>query len=283
MVNTLGGWVHPLAGDPRHAWARGAALIVLMAVVALLAWRAVMVVKSFQRRRTVELVQADVGVGASISIAMGIFSICYLPAVVLAIMFVDASTPLDRRILMPLYLPLLIVIFSAIRAESGRLGRGLRIAGVAAAGLVLFWNVPYTRAWMKNVCANGQGVNSVAWQKSKLMQRVRTMPSDRMIYSNGYDMIGLHAHRTSLSLPVRVHLATGKLDGEYDARMAEMIRRVREEGAVVVYFTGVRRAFLPTAAEVEKALEVPAIYSTTMPVSVGGAEGVVFGVDRRDR
>jgi 4-amino-4-deoxy-L-arabinose transferase-like glycosyltransferase len=182
--------------------------------------------------------------------ALGLFILVYPLFLLLSLAFVDASTPLDDRILSP-SLPAVVAlgalagaeaIGSGARREWLQVGIGLAVIGFI--GLTLYRG----GAAVARLRTDGQGYASRAWQQSELIQWVRELPPGPAIYSNELDALYLQTGRQAFQVPIRWDPVREQPRQDYPEQLAAMRRRLQDEGAILVLFDTIagQQAFLPT-------------------------------------
>jgi 4-amino-4-deoxy-L-arabinose transferase-like glycosyltransferase len=189
---------------------------------------------------------------------LAVFALVYPLFLAASLTFVDASTPLDDRILSPLLVSLLALAVLAF-GEVWRNGRGPRwlraVIGVAVAGFLALTLYRGYGAVLR-LREDGQGYAARAWRESELMHWVRQLPGEVSIYSNELDAVYLQTGRQAFQVPIRWDPVREAPRDDYPEQLAAMRRRVQEEGAVLVLFATIsgQQAFLPTEAELTDGL-----------------------------
>jgi hypothetical protein len=102
-----------------------------------------------------------------------------------------------------------------------------------------------------------------------ILDRVRALPEDTLIFSNGDDAIYLLTGRNAERVPERVYPTTAGENGAFRSDLARMRRRLANAHGVIVYFSKIDwRSNLISAAELQQGMRVRTIYV--------GADGIVF-------
>jgi hypothetical protein len=165
-------------------------------------------------------------------------SVLYPIALLASLTFVDASTPLDDRILSPLLVACIALGVLAgwaflATANGGRVLRGLAVVVVAAfAAMTLVRGAETAR----RLRADGQGAAGRAWQESALVDWVRRLPEGVPIYSNELDILYLYTGRQAFQVPIRWDPVVEAPRDDYEAQLSAMRARLTEEGAVLALF-----------------------------------------------
>jgi hypothetical protein len=197
-----------------------------------------------------------------------IFVIVYSLFLVFSISFVDANTPLDSRILSPVFIAGLIITVYTI----GELGtwisyrRDTRLFFHAV--LVIFGGVfliSYLSTWIglsRDVYAYGMGFNDLAWKNSKTLEEVGQLSDGIIIYTNSPEAIYIGTGRVAKSLPKKFESMTQTENTVFVLELSEMHQELKDEGGVLVYFDRIQRPTLPSKSELLEILDLHLISST---------------------
>jgi hypothetical protein len=236
---TMGAFWLP-AGVPRP--------LVLLCLLSLISLPAIGPIILFSRRASeMEWRSAGIVMPALCLLLSG----AYLTTLGLSILLLDAQTPLDARLLTPVFVFLVIGTVGAARTLASLLGRPILwrlFLGFAACCIVL--QTPELVRTAADLRRDGLIFNSLAWRRSPTMEVVRTLPQDEVIYSNGADAIGFLADRSALRVPNLFDPNTARPNLAYAREVETLCSRMRAGRAVVVYFSAITwRTYLPAPAE----------------------------------
>ncbi|HEY57540.1 MAG TPA: hypothetical protein G4O04_03205 [Anaerolineae bacterium] len=124
----------------------------------------------------------------------GLFALLYFAGVVAAIALVDASTPMDARILAPLF-PALSLLFAL---SLWWLVRQRSIATVLLTAVwvgLLFFNPKYAKQHLTDYHYYGFQLRAKRWQKAPIWDAVRALPPEVQIFTNEYQETLYYADR----------------------------------------------------------------------------------------
>jgi hypothetical protein len=187
---------------------------------------------------------------------LSLFSLVYLLFLVISISFVDANTPLDHRILAPIYLMGVVGgvgLLTAVYAH--RLSSPfMRTIGALFLLLFLVGQGVQTAGWLQQAYRDGLGFNQRVWRQSALLAEVRTLPAGVPIYSNAPSAVHFLIGRPVQALPRKMEATTQQSNPHYPAEMAALQSQFQEETAVVVYLTVLAGAAAPTEPELQEVL-----------------------------
>jgi hypothetical protein len=166
------------------------------------------------------------------------FALVYVAVIILSIFFADAHTPLDRRILSPLYLALSICAVTWIASNTAR---PLRFAWGALAVLIVALNSWTSVPWLDMLSNRGVGFSSALWRSSPTMQYLKTH-KPVSLYTNAPDPIFLLTGVPAMMIPRHIDPGTRAANPAYASQMAQ----VKMSGGTVVYFRAITwRSYLP--------------------------------------
>jgi hypothetical protein len=200
------------------------------------------------------------------------FVMAYILLFPLPLIFLDASTPVDTRLLSPVYISVLILVICFVsdlrpwlQKRRSRQTVALATAGVLL-GIHLLEGVPLVLERFED----GAGYASHRWRESELMAHVAGLKPDLPIFSNAQDAIFLLARRPAFSLPATVDLVSGKEQTEADQNLEALVSRIDANEGILVWFHEVDRFFLPSRNEIARRLDRPPIGEFSDGVIYGG-------------
>ncbi len=192
----------------------------------------------------------------AICLLLSLSALFYCLALAASISFFDAATPVDYRILSPLFLFGLLLTVHAVRDLSRRArAKGVTRIAIAAALLLLAALYAY-RAVRFTVegYVSGRGFTAREWRESKTMERIKALPPPAPVYSNAYDAVFFFTGRTAVRIPYKFHTGASVGNADYESDLSRMKRRMIKEGGRLAYFYTVpwRRHFAAEEELVEK-------------------------------
>jgi hypothetical protein len=188
--------------------------------------------------------------------------VCYLSVLWLSISILDDQTPMDSRILVPIY-PVLLLMgfgFAASLKKEGRNWEERRWISSAVILLLLALQAFHSWPWLYYVRREGIGYASRMWQESSLLRQVKTLEPTALIFSNAPDVLYTLAGRPAHMLPRKLNPDTRLPNAQYLAQLGAMESKLKSSRGVIVYFDQVRwRRYLPDANELETTLALRAL------------------------
>ena len=195
---------------------------------------------------------------AGIRAILVLFAVCYSALLVVSISFADAGTPLDARIMLPLYACSIVLVFALSRDLWGVLrARRIRLA-VALFGLSLMArSLARGVGWMRRSRLDGWGYASRAWREASGIKRIAGLPASVPVYSNAPDAVYIILGRETRRVPYNYNLYTLQPNTDRGAELAAMAEDLSRHDGVVVYFHAVTwRHYDMDADELRKALRL---------------------------
>lgn len=250
---TATAWVVPPA-VPGRRW-------LFLALAAALAWGAL---RLLRREAAAE---GGVGEGTrALPWLLVLHLALYALLLLVSLTWVDASTPLDFRILAPALLSALLLGACAGARDWDASGARRALATAAVVVVALFaWR---TGAWARGNAGDAQGYASRAWRASPTVRAVRALPAGAEIHTNLPEAVHLLAGRESRLLPPRRSPLSRLPDARFPDALAALACR---RGAYVVLFAHVDRPHLASARELHAAARL-------RPVA-RGRDGAVLRVE----
>jgi hypothetical protein len=199
-------------------------------------------------------------VAANYALLPLVFVCVYVLFLMTSLSVLDAATPVDDRILSPLYpAGVLLAFILAGAVATGRAAAGaVRIGADIVIGLFLLFTIREGYLKVQSLKADGQGYAARGWAGSALIEAVRELPSQVPIYTNELDAIYLLTGRAAFQVPIRWDPMLDAPRRDYPEQLALMRERMREQGGALVLFASFARqaSFLGTEKDLTQGLRV---------------------------
>jgi len=200
-----------------------------------------------------------------------LFTPSYLLFLFVSLSFFDASTPVDARLLSPIFVILIVGGFSAIWTVARILKKPmLWWFFLIFVVLLISIKTPDAIRSAASIHDNGLGYTSIQWRKSDTLAYIKSLSNNVKIYSDGPDVIGFLTDKQSLSVPKKKFPTTLVSNPTYPEEIGAMCKDILENRALLVYFNSIGRGYLPTYQEVEPACKLSVLQRF--------ADGKVYGV-----
>jgi hypothetical protein len=199
------------------------------------------------------------------------FILMYMLVLVISISFFDASTPLDSRILSPIYVADIILILTTIQQWCNSLGKPtIRGLFILLSAIIIYINA--TQFWVtaSQIRQSGESYSSLQWKASKSIQFVNSLPKDTSIYSNNPEVIYFLTGRYTSSLPYKENPTTTLSNPNFQIEMINLTNDLSCKDTYVVVFEKTDRAFLPSQKELTNDYHLPKLLDLK--------DGEVFGI-----
>jgi hypothetical protein len=220
-----------------------------------------------RRRKDNTLLPIDIAMPA----ACLLLSVSYILFLYLSISFMDASTPVDTRLLSPILVLLIVGGFSAIWAISKSFKSPIVRTGLIliAAVLIAFRTLGSFQT-AQAIQKNGLGYNTLHWINSESIAFVNELPGNVVIYSNGADVLGFLTEKESLSVPRKADPGTMKPNPLYEEELNAMCKNIVDGKALMLFFNQITwRWYLPNQEEVASGCKLSILQSF--------GDGIIFG------
>ncbi|MEJ2550198.1 MAG: glycosyltransferase family 39 protein [Anaerolineales bacterium] len=178
----------------------------------------------------------------SLLIILILYALCYSLLILATMTFFDASTPMDTRITLPLYIVFLILMPSALTILFRGRSKPLKyILLCTLSGLLLVSYIHRSVELIDVISVYPRGYGSESKQQFADIDELRELPADTVIYTNNieglYFQFNLYGHRT----PIGFDSVTMLNKPQYKQELTQMRELLETEKAVLVlFFTHIR-------------------------------------------
>jgi hypothetical protein len=199
------------------------------------------------------------------------FFLVYIAFLVFSVSFFDANTPLDNRILSPIYVVgLLVALFGVISLITLKPDNFSVKTGVFILGIWLTMNYLSTSInLVSSSYREGIGLNSREWLQSETLNELEIYSPEIVIYSNAPDAIYLHTGRPAVSLPRKYERASQRVNHNYSSDLVNIQNLVDSNQALIVYFSTLNRPNISTEEELSTDLRLDVVANLS--------DGKIFG------
>ncbi len=172
---------------------------------------------------------------------LGLFILVYGVLLILSISFFDIHTPLNNRILSPVY----IAVVTLGLVLSYKMTKLVQIRAIPALLIIIcvmfaFSQITQATSWLSLSYKDGLGYASRRWKQSKLMKHIRDLDPQRPVFTNAPDAIYIHTGRVAYMIPTKVNPGTRSLNSNYSSELVQMKRKLGKDKGVLCYFSGIR-------------------------------------------
>jgi hypothetical protein len=189
--------------------------------------------------------------GFIVPVSCLLFSASYLLFLFVSINFFDATVPVDERILSPVFLLLIVGVFSAPWAVFNKL-KITMIGWCLLFFLILTIPLKIIDAAIQSsdILESGLGYTSKQWQDSQGVAFIRLLGEDRRIFSPQPEILAFLTGKRISDIPVKYNRFTTVKNPIYDREIEAMCKNVRENGALIIYFNSFKMRDFPTQEEI---------------------------------
>lgn len=190
-----------------------------------------------------------------------LFAPIYICFLVFSISLFDAHTPLDNRLLSPVYLFLLLSLILLARKTQVLVSGRYSKLFVFFVFIFLFSGFSKAGNQMEEYIKSGIGYASPNVVTSGIVKCLRDLNKNKIIYTNAPDLITLYLNRDSYMLPRMINPANMRESAKFVSEINEMADSVRGQQGVIVYFFDIKwRWYLPKVSFLMEELPVKLLY-----------------------
>jgi hypothetical protein len=209
--------------------------------------------------------------GIVMTISCGLFTISYLLFLIISLSFFDAYTPINSRLLSPVFVLLILAAFTVTWDVSQKLKKpAVWWCFLLFVAFSISINTPITIKTATNFRRNNSGFTTSAWRNSQTLAFVNSFPGDAKIFSNGFDILDLMTGKAARRFPNKIDPTSQLVNQNYEQEISGMCKDIRENKALVVFFTQLNwRTYFPTQAELASDCQLSVLKHL--------ADGTVYG------
>ncbi|MCA9935270.1 MAG: glycosyltransferase family 39 protein [Ardenticatenaceae bacterium] len=202
-----------------------------------------------------------------------IFIPVYLAFLAFSISFLDANTPLDNRILSPVFMAGLILLAFVVNTLLHH-AHAPRRSEIVLAGIgIVFVGFQLLQSYtlLAQSYREGIGFNNRLWHDSQVLQQVRALPPDTPIYANSPEGVYIHTERPCYPIPKTINAASQQANDQFQAELQAMQQQLQAGNGVVIYFNSLNISSIPTAEALSAAL--------SLQLSYQGSDGAIYTLE----
>lgn len=170
---------------------------------------------------------------------LGLHSLVYMAFLVFSISVLDASIPLNDRLLSVLYLPGIILFASSLgwlwRVSSDKTN-ALRWSILVICGILIAFSLKDGLDSVAYLSREGVGFTNRGWRESPALQVIKGINADIVIYSDRPTAIFLLTGRSAYTIPTSTDPVTAQPSSNYGNDLAKMHQAILSGRAVLVLF-----------------------------------------------
>lgn len=186
---------------------------------------------------------------------LGLYLLVYMFFLVISISIFDFYTPLDTRILIPIF-PAIIVLLMYFIGQASRQAVRVILSGAIVVGLIL--NIPHTYNLLRESQSNGLGFADKKIQEMEIMKALRGLPPSWKIRTNTPEFFRLYLDQSGTMLPRKFNAATQRANPKF----ADEVQTMLKNSDALVYFSSVSfRTYLPSPQEIHELPEFRLVYA----------------------
>lgn len=167
-----------------------------------------------------------------------VFDFVYLVFLSLTICFLDASTPFDTRLLLPMFPITVLLLASCLAAAGQKYGRQsfMYRTVIAVGSLIVIFNSVRSVAQARNIRENGVGFQTAQWQDDEVIGFVRDLPNSTVLYADNPLLVYFATGRASRLLPEKYSISSTLASTEYSSQVGQLLEFERHGKVDIVLF-----------------------------------------------
>lgn len=196
------------------------------------------------------------------------FVLVYIVFLLISISFFDAHTPLNDRILFPVY-QMVLMGFIMLLAIFFQAEGSIKYAGFLILLLMVGLAIGQEQkrvGFIQNININGIGFASRMWTESDVLHWLNQNNAKQPIYTNGPDAIGLYTDQKSIMLPRITNPIDRKPNENFEQEIGRMVDDLNNgDGGIIIVFYNIKwRWYLPSLKDLEENLPLEIVYKGGM-------------------
>lgn len=202
----------------------------------------------------------------------------YVSVLIASVWFLKIATPFDQRILLPVFIPALLLTFlifhyvSAKARPAFRSSEFRKVGGVLCIASLVFFVMLSVR--LARGYSNPLMVRGFTWHTGPLtIQAFKQLDPGPIVFSNADDYIYLFTGKPAYRLPMvyRIDDPSQRMP-DYDSKIKTLIKLIGKDG-IIVYFNRHRRAYVPSEADLMRILPMDVVTKTK--------DGIILKVNKK--
>lgn len=201
-----------------------------------------------------------------------VFIPLYLAFLLVSLTFLDANTPLDARILSPVYVTgVVLALYFLVEALSWLHRPAIvRYALIGAGFIFVAAFAAPSLGYVQSGYADGIGFTSRWWRESPTLAALQNYDTAQVVYSNAPEALYLYTDRHVWAVPKKYESANQRPNDNYPSELLALKEQLTVQGGIIVYFDPMLRPTLPSAQEILEILGLDVLERT--------ADGVIYGI-----
>ncbi|MCE5207711.1 MAG: hypothetical protein LLG42_05295, partial [Chloroflexi bacterium] len=210
-------------------------------------------------------------------ISLGLlFSISYIIMVSFSIFFFDAATPVNERILLPVYLFSTISIISMFFLFSNiEKKQTVWLLFIVCALVSIRINIFPMLSTSNEFHTNGIGYNSRTWNEDPTLSILKSIGPDNKVFSNAYDLISIKTGIEAFPFPKSYNSSTTLENNSYNEQLSSMCDEVMKGDAIIVFLFQIKRDYFPTEETILEKCQPPVLYDVK--------NGKIYGISIKNK
>jgi len=202
-----------------------------------------------------------------------LFCLSYFLLLIATLLFMDAQSTFNYRLLSPLLVSGLIVAMTLLPIYLKRISYPVQIFLGILFGLIIAFNAVHS---LKFVTKAHEGSFKMyagkGWQEAEIIRQIWELPEELPIYSNGDDAVYYVTWKPAVRFPQKTSPFSLQENPKYIQELDRMRDVLEDRGGFIVCFSGMTwRSYLPTCEELGSLFPLTLLWS--------GDEGMIYTLE----
>jgi hypothetical protein len=181
----------------------------------------------------------------------GLGMLSYFLFLLISISFFDFKTPLNVRMLFPLFV---VLIFFIVSLEWDLRFSKIQVAGKVFISLIVITHLVNFTRYSLDFAQNGDGFTATSWKHSPTLEKSKAY-AGRVIYSNAANVLNFYGISGTVNLPLKLEPTSRKPNPQYENEFSQMKQNTLANTGIVVIFKNKKWwDYLPTTNELNNNL-----------------------------
>ena len=174
----------------------------------------------------------------SLAALLFVYPPIYLAQLLISLSFFDASTPIDDRILSPIFFTSSLLILSLLSTIKSRRGYALFGSGVLVLTLLhpLPSGIGKSQRLVNTYREDGRGFTSRTWQESRLVEWIRSSDPDSLIVTNEAMPVRFLTNLTTYQIPEQWDPVKDQEREDYQEQLEVILDVLKSQRSYLVLF-----------------------------------------------
>jgi 4-amino-4-deoxy-L-arabinose transferase-like glycosyltransferase len=188
----------------------------------------------------------------------------YIGTLLFTNMFLNTYTPLDRRILSPIYIPIVILVLYFVGIFYHHM-RERQFSKILTGGFLIGFtclHILFGYQYFATIYQTGLGFNASIWFKSETLNAIQQLPDGINYYSNAPEALYIHTNHPTNKIPQAVRVVDQNPNENYERDVQSLETAISSGPVAIVVFNLPGRSSEETYATLLNSLPIQSTIRT---------------------